>query len=443
MIMTTEPTATVVTPIKIVTVELTEPLPEISSVRALGLPYQQVRIIVLLFRELLGNLTIPLPESGLTAADVAAHIWQRFATEITQVLQANQAPPVTGLAAEGLPIVAEPPALHRWHTLAETAPFLSVAIATRDRPDNLRRCLTALFAVDYPHYEVIVVDNNPPNDATERLCRDEFGDEPRLRYVCEPAAGVSRARNRGAYEAKSDIVVYVDDDVMVSQNWLLAVWRAFATYPNAYCVTGAVFPAEQETPAQIWFEQICGFPQRVTPRRFDLGAHRLNSPFYPYSAGVFGIGGNMALRKSFLHDLGGFTDELGPGISGLGGGEDLDLYFRVLVTGRLLVYEPAALVYHIHRRTYADLLHQMRAYGRGMTGYLTKCLLDNPLRILTFGWKLPYAGYLALNASSVKNIKRTADYPDELTQEERRGWLEGPWRFVQNRLRQLVGEQSR
>src|SRR6266404_1117746 len=73
----------------------------------------------------------------------------------------------------------------------------------------------------------------------------------------------------------------------------------------------------------------------------------------------------------------------GPGTR-TGGGEDLDVFFRVIMGGYRLVYEPASLLYHLHRRDYAHLRKQIYSYGVGFTAYLTKCLLDDPRLVFDF-----------------------------------------------------------
>src|SRR4051812_40915204 len=59
---------------------------------------------------------------------------------------------------------------------AERAPFASVVVATRDRPERLAGCLESLLELDYPRFEVIVVDNAPQTDATARLVEDRFAE---------------------------------------------------------------------------------------------------------------------------------------------------------------------------------------------------------------------------------------------------------------------------
>ena len=93
-----------------------------------------------------------------------------------------------------------------------TLPLVTVAVCTRDRTDDLARCLDSLSCLDYPALEVLVVDNAPSSNATERLVRTRY---PNWRYVCEPRPGLNWARNRAIIESSGEIIAYTDDDVVV------------------------------------------------------------------------------------------------------------------------------------------------------------------------------------------------------------------------------------
>src|SRR5690349_20600159 len=105
---------------------------------------------------------------------------------------------------------------------ADTLPPISVVVCTRDRTGQLADCLKALLALDYPSFEIIVVDNAPSNDSTARLaaCLP-------VRYARENNPGLDWARNRGVAEARHDIIAFTDDDVRPDRFWLHAIGRAF------------------------------------------------------------------------------------------------------------------------------------------------------------------------------------------------------------------------
>jgi GT2 family glycosyltransferase len=244
---------------------------------------------------------------------------------------------------------------------------VTVAVCTRDRPDDLARCLDALQALTYPALELLVVDNAPTTTDTARLVRARAG----VRYVVESRPGLDWARNRAIAEATGEILAFTDDDVVVDPAWAGALAAAFRDDPAVGAVTGLVEPLELETEAQRLFERY---------RSFARGSERLRAVMTPGTGpvaarygltGSFGTGANMAFRRRLFDELGGFDPCLGAGTV-TRGGDDLDLFFRVLKAGWALVYEPAAVVRHRHRREMAELVGQMRDHGLSFSSYVVR-----------------------------------------------------------------------
>lgn len=237
---------------------------------------------------------------------------------------------------------------------------VTVAICTRDRPDDLRRCLAAVRDLDPAPAEVLVVDNASVDDRT-RLVAEEYG----VRCVREPRAGLDWARNRALLEARTGIVAFTDDDVLVHPGWIAGLMRAFQEEPGAVAVTGLVVPAELATPAQVLFEACGGFGRGYSRQWMSVALEdgEVAAQVYPGTGGA-GTGANMTFRREEILALGGFDPALDVGTP-TGGGGDLEMYFRVLAAGHLLVYEPSAVVRHVHRRTEEQLLRQMRGHGTG------------------------------------------------------------------------------
>ena len=247
-------------------------------------------------------------------------------------------------------------------------PMVTVAVCTRNRAEQLAGCLQALDALDYPAelLDILVVDNAPADDSTRRLVERY----PRMRYACEPAGGLDRARNRAAREARGEIVAYTDDDVIVDPGWVTALARALAEEPHAMCVTGLVVPDELDTPAQVLFEQYGGFGRGFDRQVYRVPPGRSAARLYG-GTGRFGTGANMAFRRQFFDTAGLFDPALDVGTPANGGG-DLEMFFRVLKAGHALVYEPSAIVRHRHRRDYAELKTQITNNGIGFYAYLVR-----------------------------------------------------------------------
>jgi len=245
--------------------------------------------------------------------------------------------------------------------VSRDTPGISIVVCTRDRPRSLERCLKSLARLEYPTYEVIVVDNASISEATRQLAHTAG-----VRYVREERPGLDWARNCGYKAARYDIVAYTDDDTEVDPRWLAGLGAAFED-PAVRAVSGLVLPAAMDTEAEVLFE-LCygGMGKGTTSREWDpallsasqrIGAHHL------------GVGANMAFRRSLLQELGGFDTALDVGTPSHGGG-DLDIFHRSLMAGAVVRYQPAALVRHHHRRDMLGLRRQLTDNGRAFGVYL-------------------------------------------------------------------------
>jgi O-antigen biosynthesis protein len=267
----------------------------------------------------------------------------------------------------------------------EPGAAVTVAVCTRDHASSLAECLDALAAVDYPRHllDVVIVDNAPEDDSTHHV----VARYPDFRYVREPRPGLDWARNRAVLEARGEIVAYTDDDVSVDAGWVRAVAAAFEEEPHAACVTGLVVPDAIDTRAQRLFQVYGGFNRGFSRSVYRVDPDAGERPARLYAGtGRFGTGANMAFRRSLFEREGLFDPALDVGTPTNGGG-DLEMFFRVLKTGYALVYEPAALVRHRHRRDYAALRTQLANNGVGLYSYFVRTAQAYPeerLDILRF-----------------------------------------------------------
>ncbi|MEH3139009.1 MAG: glycosyltransferase [Mycobacterium kyogaense] len=323
-------------------------------------------------------------------------------------------------AAADLPRPPAPPVLSE-------LPAITVVICTRDRVSMLQTALDSVRAVDYPDLEVIVVDNAAATDATRRYV-DALGD-PRVRVIDEPRPGLSRARNTGLLAAAGEVVAFTDDDVVVDRHWLTAVARGFTRGDSVWCVSGVVPAAELRTPAQAYFDSRVGWSSCMYARVFDWAAPPQDIPLFPFAVGHYGTGANFAVDRAAVIRVGGFDEALGAG-SPTGGGEDLDMFFRLLRAGGKLVYDPASIVWHRHRASSEGLAAQSRTYGIGLGAWIAKIALDPsiaPRAFATAAVKAPqFATYLADSAATSKPADDLADLlPDGLTTPAWRSVLAG------------------
>ena len=422
-------------PARILEVEIGGPLPAIDSLdRATGQVFERAWILVRLHTQPLGEIEPRLEGDGLSPPDLAREIWRELETEIRAHMRADGLPEPSALDAGGLPAAAPPKCVREREAALANAPLASIVVATHDRPEDLALCLPSLLSLDYPNFEIIVVDNAPSSTATADLIKTVYGDEARVRYVHEERPGLGCAHNRGLREVRGEIVAFTDDDVLADRYWLAQLVTGFSVGPKVACVTGLIVPRELQTQVQVWTEQYGGFGKGSVRRIFDLTENRRKDRLYPYAAGAFGSGANMAFRTSALRALGGFDPGLGAGSPGVGG-DDLAAFFQVIMAGHALVYEPGAIVHHLHRREYAGFRKQVHGYGVGLTAYLTKCLIDRPGLLFDFSTRIPLGLFYALSARSPKNSRKPRDYPGELNMLEVKGMLYGPLAYLRGRYR--------
>jgi O-antigen biosynthesis protein len=355
-------------PARCIDVELSEPLTDREYP-----DYRSVHALVRLHGTPVGALSAPLVDGRCEAATMRSAIIDELAPALVRVAVRHAIErPISAPPLDAERLVAAPPQPN------DELPGVTVAVCTRDRPDQLRRCLDAIGRLRHPDVEVIVVDNSATEDAT-RCVVTAYADRIRqLRYEREPGLGLNRARNRAIMSATRDIIAFADDDVVVDPGWASAIARLFRASPEAQALTGLVVPFALETEAQLVFERYRGLGRGWERRwREDAGHGAHPIALRHGDTGELGTGANMAFRRSALATVGGFDPALDLGTVTNGGG-DLDMFFRVIKAGGTLVYEPSAVARHEHRRELDALRQQLFNWGTAMRSYTerNRCLYE-------------------------------------------------------------------
>jgi len=320
-------------------------------------------------------------------------------------------------------------------------PPVTVVVATRERAHHLSRCLDSLAQLDYPSYEVVVVDNAPVTDTTAKLVRQRS--ERNTRYVREDQQGLATAHNTGLQVADGAIVAFTDDDVIVDRYWLREIASAFKADTNVACVTGLIMAAELQTRAQIMLETHGHFSKGFDQRVMNLNTHRPADPLFPFTAGKLGSGANMSFDRDKLREIGGFDPAIGVGTIARGG-DDLAAFFAVIASGLGLVYQPSALVWHHHRRDLDSLAAQAYGYGVGLGAYLASSLWHHPARIGQALFRAPAGLAYAFGPGSTgRAAYLRGGWPRELSRLERKGLAFGPIAYGLSRWKTRHARQSR
>ena len=243
--------------------------------------------------------------------------------------------------------------------------YLTVALCTHNHRPRLERTLSALVQVQPPRspWELLVIDNGSSDGTAELLAasgwRSNLGD---VRVVREPKLGLSHARNRAIREARGEYLVFMDDDETPDREWLRAFERAMLSeQPDALGGRIEVMFEDGERPAWLQ-DEVLGFLGKL-----DHGpsACRLVDPGTPI------FGGNFAFRKTVFERIGSFDTELGRKGTANVGGEDTEIYRRLLAAGCTVWWVPEAVIHHRIqtgklRRSYFLDLHFRQGRTEGM-----------------------------------------------------------------------------
>lgn len=378
------------------------------------------RVLVRLHREPVGYVVAPCPHGAVDPAAVRALAAELLAERITD-----------HLTDEGLLDPFAPPT-DRCRNRRVVDRTVTVAVGTRDRPAIIARCLSHLSGLDYPDLEILVVDNAPKDARTQTTVLALAEKDPRIRYLREDRPGVSYARNRALAEARGDVICYTDDDVAVDRGWVDGLLRGFRLAPDVGCVTGLVCTADIATDIEAYCDaRLPLWSSRCEPELFVLDQPGAD-PLYPFSVGIFGTGASFAFDVALLRELGGFDPVLGAGTV-TRGGEDLDLFLRVLYARRSIAYMPAAVVWHSHRATHEGLMKQMFGYGSGLTALMTKVFLDRStrgdlLRRIPRGVRK-----VATNSKGTSERYAGPQTPPGAQRRELTGLLAGPYLYARSR----------
>ena len=253
---------------------------------------------------------------------------------------------------------------------------ISVAIATRDRPQALAHCLESLRDNRVPPAEVVVADQSSGSDTRAVV---EGADRPELpaRWVDGGSNGLAGGQNAAFRQATMPVVAVIDDDCVADPGWVEALERVFAADAGLALVGGRVLSGAATG------DRVFAVASRtsLTRREFTGRADPWN----------VGSGNNFALRREWFDRVGGCDERLGPGTAGQGA-LDIDLFYRVLRAGGRALYDPGAIVRH-EPVTRSDRLARRRPYGYGVGAACAIRLREGDLYALRL-----LAGWLGLRA---------------------------------------------
>lgn len=234
--------------------------------------------------------------------------------------------------------------------------MVSVAIATYNRAESLKRCVDSVLAGAAGPGELIVVDQSEGEETEHTLA--ELANHA-VRHVRHRPPSTSAARNRARELAQGEHVAFLDDDVEVPAHWLEDLQAELARRGDVDALFGELRPS-----ADIGSSAI---PVSL----FTLEEPKVwTAPTYPDEVG---FSAHMVIRRSVLERIGGFDERLGPGTRFFSA-EDMDLNYRLLQGGHRVVSTPAVWALHHQWRGAEDLPELYYRYGVGQAAFCAKHL---------------------------------------------------------------------
>ena len=216
-------------------------------------------------------------------------------------------------------------------------PAASVIVCSYNGACWMRQCLDALTSLDYPSYEVIVVDDGSTDD-TAAIAREFSG----VRVISTDNGGLSRARNIGLEAATGEVVAYIDDDAHPEPSWLTHLVRALVDSRHAAVGGPNIAPPDDGLAADC-VANAPGGPSHVLVS--DREAEHIP-------------GCNMAFRAEALRAVGGFDPVFRVA------GDDVDVCWRLHERDETIGFAAAAVVWHHRRPSVVRFLRQQFQYGK-------------------------------------------------------------------------------
>ncbi len=280
---------------------------------------------------------------------------------------------------------------------------VTVAIPTYNRAELLRQTLAGIVRQDFPPdgFEVLVIDNNS-RDGTAAVVAAFAGERPAPRHILEARQGLDHARNRALTEAKGEIILFGDDDILVQPDWIarmVAPWSGAAA-ARIGAVGGEVIPVFPD-----------GLPAWVAEWHGPLAFRPEEGPL---SGGQSPMGANLAFPRRVFRELGPYHAGLDRTAGNYFSGGDSEMIRRVRAAGLEVWFAPAAAVRHqmpASRTTFRYAARHAfdsarsrvidRAAAPGGRGYLLSRLLANAAKVPVFAL-LALAQLLILRTGAAK-----------------------------------------
>lgn len=237
--------------------------------------------------------------------------------------------------------------------------MISVILATFNGENSLSITFDSFIQMDIPHcgWEILVIDN-ASRDKTREII-ESYQDRLPITYIYHPLKGKNFALNKALDEAKGDLFVFTDDDVIADQNWLIELENAANAHKDFYVFGGKIEAEWPYQPTAWLLENVqLGVVYAVSNDKWQTG------PIDP----IHVMGANMAVRSSVFDKGLKFETSIGPNGGNYAMGSETEFTCRLAGLGYQSFYVKSAVVKHIIRRHQLDIdwiLGRAFKFGRG------------------------------------------------------------------------------
>lgn len=239
---------------------------------------------------------------------------------------------------------------------------ISVVICTRNRHETVEQAVASVAQCRFTDFDIHIMDQST-NDLTQKICDDlaaRFSSKCPIVYHHLKKAGLSAAYNSGVGASTAPIIAFTDDDVIVPADWLSEIEDVFKNDPDVNLLYGQVL-----IPKELEKEVANGI---IVPA---LAFTEYETLSLKGRFKVFGMGANMALRRSAMDLVQGFDEALGGG-GPLRSSQDYDFAYRIYRFGGVIALAPKVKVDHYGTRTQEQWPDTMKNYGIGDGAFYAK-----------------------------------------------------------------------
>jgi len=228
-----------------------------------------------------------------------------------------------------------------------TLPMITLVVPAYNEGPVIQQALRSLLLLDYPNYEILIIDDGSSDDTYEKalaVAREDH--QVTVRVITKKNGGKADALNTGMSAARGEFILNMDGDTKLSRNTLRACIRHFDD-PRVGAVAGNVKVLNREnllTRVQA-LEYVEGLAMARKAQSFMRAVNIIPGPL-----GMF--------RKSVLQQAGGYDHDTFA--------EDCDLTLKLLMRGWHIAYEPTAIAWVETPSRLLDLLKQRYRWTRGI-----------------------------------------------------------------------------